>query len=85
METISETLQPSLLRFNKLNSKLLLTLINDQTFMTEVTNLRFKLENLKIEKRQQQKQQLIELSEIKLTYLLQSTVTTKYFFLQNFF
>ena len=41
--------------------------------------------NLKIEKRQQQKQQLIELSEIKLTYLLQSTVTTKYFFLQNFF
>ena len=40
--------------------------------------------NLKIEKRQQQKQQLIELSEIKLTYLLQSTVTTKYFFLQRF-
>ena len=31
-------------------TKLLLTLINDQTFMTEVTNLRFKLENLKIEK-----------------------------------
>ena len=28
MDTISETLQPSLLRFNKLNSKLLLTLLH---------------------------------------------------------